>query len=644
VPRAPEPQIGGLLAQKEAAMTLPVLFAFAGLSLLARSQEPASASVQLQADRLPQAVANTNRVRAGRTFGDTLVLRLVVSRVVWKLDGDSDPGLPMLAFAEEGGPPQIPGPLIRVSAGTVIDVSVRNPLERDTLVVHGLSALANADPLVAAPGTTATTQFVAATPGTYFYWGTTRRASLRDRYGDDSKLSAAFVVDPVGTSPPPDERIFVLTEHGFRLSEVPGIKAPLYTGVNGKSWPHTERLTYSLGDSIRWRVINVSSSPHPMHLHGAYFRIDAKGGGGADTLYPAARRRMAATERLLPGETMQLTWSPEQPGGWLFHCHAVLHVAPHPPIGGVAPTATHHGDPHQHTFEGMSGLVMGVYVEPPPGYTAPVVAEQRRIRLLVQSDSSGSNTRRRFAYVLQEGSRMPPADSLPVPGPTLVLTRGEPTVIEVVNRAPEHTSVHWHGIELESFFDGVVGVGGFKGRTTPAIAPGRSFEARITPRRAGTFMYHTHFSEVRQYLGGLTGAFIVLEPGQRFDSDRDRVFLIGDPPQGGARNTINGQEKPEFPELRVGTTYRFRFMNIAVGRPATRVILSRDGLPARWRAIAKDGWTLDSARATIRPSVTAVGSGETADFEFTPDQPGDLTLELRAPNNHLFVGATIRVR
>jgi hypothetical protein len=30
----------------------------------------------------------------------------------------------------------------------------------------------------------------------------------------------------------------------------------------------------------------------------------------------------------------------------------------------------------------------------------------------------------------------------------------------------------------------------------------------------------------------------------------------------------------------------------------------------------------------VGPSATFVGSGETADFEFTPDAPGDLSLEV----------------
>jgi FtsP/CotA-like multicopper oxidase with cupredoxin domain len=381
-----------------------------------------------------------------------------------------------------------------------------------------------------------------------------------------------------------------------------------------------------------------------MHLHGAYFRVDAKSAGRVDTLYDPAQRRMAATERLAPGETAQLTWSPERPGGWLFHCHAVVHVAPHPPVPGATEQPARHDDHDKHTFHGMSGLVLAIYVPPPANHVAAAVAERRRMRLLVQSDSVAGDTARRFGYVLQNGSRMPPADSVPLPGPTLVLRRGEPTVIEVVNRTPEHTSVHWHGIELESFFDGVVGVGGFTGRTTPAIRPGTSFEARITPRRAGTFMYHTHFSEMRQYVGGLTGALIVLEPGQRWDPDRDRVFLIGDPRTRGPKNTINGSESPVFADLRVGTTYRFRFMNIAVVRPATRVILRRDGQLLTWRAIAKDGWTLDPLHATTRPSIQPLGSGETADVEFTPDKPGDLLLEVRAPDGFVFFAAPIRVR
>ena len=55
--------------------------------------------------------------------------------------------------------------------------------------------------------------------------------------------------------------------------------------VNGRSWPHTERLSHVVGDTIRWRVINGSRFPHPMHLHGFYFDVDARGDARLDTLY-----------------------------------------------------------------------------------------------------------------------------------------------------------------------------------------------------------------------------------------------------------------------------------------------------------------------------------------------------------------------
>jgi FtsP/CotA-like multicopper oxidase with cupredoxin domain len=45
-------------------------------------------------------------------------------------------------------------------------------------------------------------------------------------------------------------------------------------------------------------------------------------------------------------------------------------------------------------------------------------------------------------------------------GPPIVLTRGQPVEIEVVNRVKDPTAIHWHGIELESYYDGVPGWSG----------------------------------------------------------------------------------------------------------------------------------------------------------------------------------------
>ena len=243
----------------------------------------------------------------------------------------------------------------------------------------------------------------------------------------------------------------------------------------------------------------------------------------------------------------------------------------------------------------------------------------------MQSDSLAGDRDRRFGYVLQRGPE-PKRDSVEYPGPVLVLTRGQPTSIEVVNRAGEATAVHWHGVEVESYYDGVAGWSGVAGRTAPAIKPEQRFEVRVTPRRAGTFMYQTHLDDLRQQYGGLVGALVVLEPDQRWDPARDLLVLLSDGvPQ---RMYINGSLTPPPIDLEVGRTYRLRLADIAVYRQVLRVRLVRDSALVSWRAIAKDGFTLPTSQATVRPSIVSLPSGETADFEFTPDRPGDIVLEV----------------
>jgi hypothetical protein len=60
-----------------------------------------------------------------------------------------------------------------------------------------------------------------------------------------------------------------------------------------------------------------------------------------------------------------------------------------------------------------------------------------------------------MGYVLAEDGTAPASDSVDIPGRPLVLTRGEATAVTVVNRLREPTAVHWHGLELESYSDGM---------------------------------------------------------------------------------------------------------------------------------------------------------------------------------------------
>src|SRR5262249_35846920 len=206
------------------------------------------------------------------------------------------------------------------------------------------------------------------------------------------------------------------------------------------------------------------------------------------------------------------------------------------------------------------------------------------------------------------------------PGPPIVLTRGEPVEIAVENRLKQSTSVHWHGIELESYYDGVPGWTGEGRRLTPPIQPGETFVARFTPPRAGTFMYHTHLNDYVQLSTGLYGALIVLEPGQRFNADLDKIFVLS---RGGTDDDkdpflINGESLAVTPvELQVGQRYRFRFVHITPAG-ALRVTLADSAHVETWRAIAKDGATLPPAQALRHGAEFTIAPGETYDFEFEP--------------------------
>jgi FtsP/CotA-like multicopper oxidase with cupredoxin domain len=215
-----------------------------------------------------------------------------------------------------------------------------------------------------------------------------------------------------------------------------------------------------------------------------------------------------------------------------------------------------------------------------------------------------------------------------------------------VNELAEPTSVHWHGIELESYFDGVADFAGMPGRLAPAIAPRDSFEARFTPPRAGTFIYHTHVDELRQQRAGLSGALLVLEPGETYDAKTDLVMLISTPVLEADRGIVilNGTTKPQPLDLQLGTRYRLRVINIHTYRPSIRVELRQDSTVLSWRPLAKDGATLPPQRSTERRAALQIGNGETYDYEFVPRTRGALQLVVMRGNGLHMLTRPINVR
>ena len=201
--------------------------------------------------------------------------------------------------------------------------------------------------------------------------------------------------------------------------------------------------------------------------------------------------------------------------------------------------------------------------------------------------------------------------------------------ITVINRTSVGVSVHWHGIELTSVFDGVPGWSGDVARMAPMIAPGDSFTVRLRPDRAGTFIYHTHADEAEQLASGLYGPLVVLAPGERWDAERDRIFLMGwGGPGPSAPPFLNGSASPPPVQLRVNEEYRLRFINITPSNNQRVRLLSDSTTPTTWRLYAKDGAQVAANQATERSSDLALGAGETYDYTFARSQPGRYTLEI----------------
>jgi len=585
--------------------------AFLALASYSPSEQP----------RLPIVAANDNRVAAGVRRGDTLVLDLVVRRGRWFPESDSGPSVVVEALGEAGKAPQIPAPLIRVRAGTHIVASVRNDLGDSTVVVKGLHNRPAAawGEMRLQPGQRHTVRFTANTPGTYTYYTTI--GTVNHETHERETTGGAFVVDAAGART--DDRVLVLSIWGEPKDSVNYRNA---LAINGKTWPHTERLFASLGDSIRYRVVNASARVHPMHLHGMYFRVDSRGDGRGDTTFAPDRRRLAATEDMLPASTMTMVWHADRPGNWLFHCHLAFHVIPESGLLDAPPVEAKHPLSHDANLH-MVGLIMGITVRAPNAWTDPPRVDPQRIRLVVQEGKQRGRSARVMGFTMTDGAA-PPADSIRVPGPVLVMTRGRPTDVTVVNRMSEPTGVHWHGIELESYSDGVVGWSGMDSRLAPPIAPNDSFVARLTLPRAGTFMYHTHLGDLLQLTSGLYGAIVVLEPGQRFDPLTDHVYVFGwDGPGPPPQALVNGDSIVPPSELALGKKHRLRFVNIGPA-PYLRIALKRDTTTIRWRAVAKDGADLPPHLATERRAFVMINVGETYDFEFDALEPGEYTLQM----------------
>ncbi len=215
-----------------------------------------------------------------------------------------------------------------------------------------------------------------------------------------------------------------------------------------------------------------------------------------------------------------------------------------------------------------------------------------------------------------------------VPGPRLHFKQGDRVRINVTNRLPDTTTVHWHGLILPNVMDGPAQV------TQQPIANGQVYRYEFTAVQSGTYFYHSHDHVDRQQALGLYGALIIdpAKPAEDIHADHEYTLMLQEwlmregltypamPMEGGMPNyfTINGRAYPETDtiKMKVGETLKVRFIGSNSGFIHPMHI---HGGP--FEVVARDGETLAPA-ARYKADTVNVGPGQRYDVVWTARKSG----------------------
>lgn len=226
-----------------------------------------------------------------------------------------------------------------------------------------------------------------------------------------------------------------------------------------------------------------------------------------------------------------------------------------------------------------------------------------------------------------------------VPGPTLRVTQGDRVRINVTNKLPESTTVHWHGLILPNEMDGPAEV------TQAPIQPGESYSYEYTVGQHGTYFYHTHDHVDRQQSLGLYGTLIIdpTDPADELPADLEYTVQLQEwlkrewltfpamPMEGAFPNyfTINGKSYPatDTISMKVGETLKVRF----VGSHTTAIHpMHIHGGP--FQVAAVDGETLPESARYLADTVN-VGPGQRFDVLWRAQRPGKWLLHCHIPHH-----------
>ena len=258
------------------------------------------------------------------------------------------------------------------------------------------------------------------------------------------------------------------------------------------------------------------------------------------------------------------------------------------------------------------------------GFSRPLTVSRDRITL-------GGTPLELRATPQQEALAFVAHDSM---NPTLVAAAGSSVSIDLVNALPEPTTVHWHGLSVDTRNDG---------NGESPLAPGSTFRYAFAIRnRSGLYWYHPHphGATARQVYRGLFGAFevedddelalrralrlavneteITLALQDRRTGDGDRYApapedeLIG---WYGCVPHVNGVLRPYHDVAR--TAYRLRILNASNARTYRLALRDDTGAAIQFQLIGTDGGLLEQPMRC-------------AEIMLSPAERADLVVDFKA--------------
>ncbi|WP_294297438.1 copper resistance system multicopper oxidase [uncultured Sphingomonas sp.] len=108
-----------------------------------------------------------------------------------------------------------------------------------------------------------------------------------------------------------------------------------------------------------------------------------------------------------------------------------------------------------------------------------------------------------------------------VPAPLIRLREGQTVRLHVENTLDEDTSIHWHGLILPFYMDGVPGV------SFPGIRPRSAFTYEFPIVQSGTYWYHSH-SGLQEQMGHYGPIVIDPKGDDPIGADREHVVVLSD--------------------------------------------------------------------------------------------------------------------